>query len=111
MTPRDLEAMRLRGQAPDLLVLSVIGRLRNVPAPVMVVTGREDPRLFAGLHVVIAHGGERPDHVIELADRLMRAGVPELEAWSVFEGLWVSIVSLGQKYLARVTPAFTRIPA
>ena len=111
MTPRDLEAMRLRGQAPDLLVLSVIGRLRNVPAPVIVATGVEDPRLFAGLHVVIAHGGQRPDQVIDIADRLMRAGVSDLEAWSVFEGLGVSIVSLGQKYIARVTPAFTRIPA
>lgn len=100
--------MRLAGRAPDLLVLSFLGPLRRVPVPVMPVTGREDPRLFAGLDVILAHDGQRSDAVSEFAWRLYAADVRNLEAWNVFDDLWTGIVCGGTKYVHRAVPAIDR---
>lgn len=108
MTPRELVALRERGKVPEVLVCSFVGRLRRVPWPVMPVTGREDPRLFAGLDVVLAHDTEQAAAVVDFACRLYQAGVLYLEAWSVFEGLWTSIVCGGMKYISRIPPSIDR---
>lgn len=106
MNAYDLRWMRETGMRPEVLICSFLGPLRNVPGLIMSVTGSEDPRLFYGLSVILAHDGENVSAVVDFAERLWLAGVRECECWNVFEDAWVSVVSVGQKCVSRVPPAF-----
>jgi hypothetical protein len=63
-----------------------------------------DLRSLYGLDIVIAHDGTRTEKVLALADAIVRAQPGELELWNVGTGQFVSIVSMGKKYISIVPP-------
>lgn len=104
MTLEQLQAIRRRGEKPEALVLSLVGRIRGLLFPVLVVTGDFDSRWFAGLTVYLAHSGEGVERIVGLCEQLDLAGVENLETWNVLTNDWLIIVDQNRREITRGVP-------
>lgn len=97
----ELSINRDQGMTPDRPLL-----IPMVPVPECSLTqikiDSTDLRAMYGLDIVIAHDGSRLERVIALADAVVRARPEELTLWNITTGQFVSVVSMGQKFISEV---------
>src|SRR4030067_76294 len=103
ITLTELSMNRDKGMVPGRPLL-----IPMVPAPecslIQIKVDSTDLRAMFGLDIVIAHDGSRHDRVIALADAVVRAKPDELTLWNIVTGQFLSVVSMGRKYIAEVPP-------
>lgn len=103
ITMTELSVNRDKGMVPGRPLL-----IPMVPAPecslIQIKIDSTDLRALYGLDIVIAHDGSRLQRVIALADALVRARPEELTLWNITTGQFLSVVSMGQKFISEVPP-------
>lgn len=104
MTFEQLQAIRRRGEKPEVLVLSLVGRIKGLMFPVLVLVGEFDPRWFAGMTIYLAHAGEGVERIVGLCEQLDLAGVENLETWNVLTNDWLIIVAQKRREITRGVP-------
>jgi hypothetical protein len=104
MTFQQLVALRKRGERPEVLVLSLVGRIRGLNYPVLVLDASVDLRYLAGMTVYLAHAGDNVDRIIDLCDQIMLAEVENLETWNVLTGQWLIIIAESRQVICRGVP-------
>ena len=101
---------RERGKRPSEIVLvSLVGDLL-VENPVIIlddVDGQldsQDFRPLVDLFVIVVGVTKQAGRLVDLADRLCRAGVKHLECWNIETDVWVSVLYNYGKYIRSVPP-------
>lgn len=105
MTLDQLKRMRLAKKRPfDFVVVSMIGRIAEIPYPVIVAQRGSDYSPLYGLEVFVAHIGKNIDSVINLASDIAAHYPYELECWNVLTGQMISVITNYRRYIREVPP-------
>lgn len=104
ITISELAAARATGLVPRGAVLIALTAPRP-NAMTRVKLDSRDLRPLAGLDVVVAYDSRISSaRMVAIADAIVRAGPEELELWNVETNQFLSVVSLGQKFIREVPP-------
>lgn len=93
----------------EIVLVSLVGDLL-VDNPVIIFDDMDgqldsqDFRPLVDLFVVMVGVTRQTGRLVELADRLCRAGVKHLECWNIETDAWVSVLYNYKKFIRSVPP-------
>jgi hypothetical protein len=104
ITLTELSTNRDKGMVPDRpLIIPMVPVPEECPL-IQIKVDSTDLRAMFGLDIVIAHDSSRPERIIALTDAVVRAKPGELTLWNIVTGQFLSVVSMGRKFIAEVPP-------
>jgi hypothetical protein len=108
ITITELAEHRDKGAIPGLPLIVALAPIPDINMIRLKIDSTDLHPLF-GLDIIVAHDGNRPERLVNLAAAIVKAEPDELLFWNVLDGRQVSIVSMGQKFIREV-PSREELP-